>query len=144
MDAITIKLIAYRLRKREPKFWNRMEKQPNGCWIWKGALVKNKSRSANGYGIVVVKRMSLQAHKLAWYYLNGNYPECRMRNVCGDTLCCNPGHWRLFGAARLTQEEVAEIRTLYKEGDANLRMLAAQFDISLTAVWHLIQEGKAS
>lgn len=68
------------------RFWKKVSKQDNGCWLWTGALV-------NGYGQILVGKRRILAHRFAYELLVGPIPDgitldhlCRVRN------CVNPEH----------------------------------------------------
>lgn len=117
------------------KLWARVVKQPTGCWEWQGA----RSR---GYGQIGVprERRVVYTHRLAYELANGPIPDgLLVCHTCDNPPCCNPAHlWvgshvdnavDMVGKARtnnragmrhhnakLTYEQVAEIRSRYVPG----------------------------
>lgn len=62
---------------------------PDECWNWK------LKPSAAGYGTLSMGRGShpALAHRVAWELTFGSVPEgVRVRQKCGNRLCCNPAH----------------------------------------------------
>jgi len=69
-------------------FWALVEKTDK-CWIWHGAVSKN-------YGRFCAPRPihGKPAHMIAWQIIRGSIPAGKkLRNSCGNTICCNPDHW---------------------------------------------------
>jgi hypothetical protein len=125
----------------------RVVKQDGGCWLYTGPLAES------GYGSVSVKRAQVRVHRLAWSTVNGAIPDglvvchrCDVRN------CVNPDHLFIgtvadnardmvnkgrsakkageeHNQARLTIEQVREMRALSDTGVTNIA-LAARFGIS--------------
>ena len=118
----------------------------SGCWEWKG------SRQSKGYGSVAVDGRRILAHRLAYATWVGPIPGGQVvRYACDNPPCINPAHLLLgthaqnsrdmvdrgrstFGArnpaARLTAEQVVEIRARYATGRYRQRDLADQFGVS--------------
>jgi hypothetical protein len=72
------------------RFAARIEKAgPDECWLW-----KLKPGHA-GYGVLSVGKGNnpILAHRVAWELAHGPIPEgLRVRQSCGNRLCCNPAH----------------------------------------------------
>ena len=75
-------------------FESKIDKQENGCWIWKGA------RHNQGYGMVSVlrgkdyKRTMTVVHRVT-ARLKYDKPLGHGDDIihtCGNNLCCNPDH----------------------------------------------------
>jgi hypothetical protein len=63
------------------------EATEGGCWIWQ------KGVSGNGYGMAVVERKAVLAHRLVYERLVGEIPEgYHLHHVCGNRSCVNPDH----------------------------------------------------
>jgi len=59
------------------------------CWPWK------LKPSAAGYGVLSMGKTNnpLLAHRVAWELAHGPIPDgVRVRQKCGNRLCCNPAH----------------------------------------------------
>ncbi len=72
------------------RFEARVEKAgPGECWLWK------LKPGAAGYGSLSMGRGNhpALAHRIAWELAVGAIPEkVRVRQKCGNRLCCNPAH----------------------------------------------------
>lgn len=80
------------LAKAVAKFWSRLDKTPEGHWLWTGA-----TGGSLGYGCLKLPlvlgfgRKNELAHRLAFYLARGFWPE-NARHTCDIPLCCNPEH----------------------------------------------------
>jgi hypothetical protein len=71
---------------RQEFFWSRLESRGD-CLIWTGA------RNADGYGITSYQNKTLSAHRLAYFYTYGEFPENKMLDhLCRNRPCANPEH----------------------------------------------------
>lgn len=57
----------------------------SGCWEWQQSL-----NPQTGYGQIGVYPYT--AHKLAFYFAHGRYPDGVTRHMCHNRACCNPEH----------------------------------------------------
>lgn len=63
-----------------------------GCRIWQGMVQKRgnygmiRKGGTNGGSLV-------PAHRAAWFVRFGEWPERKIFNDCGNTLCIEPDHW---------------------------------------------------
>lgn len=132
------------------KFWNRIAApDQRGCMNWTGYQHKD------GYGALSYQRRYWLTHRLAWLLTHGDIPEgfC-VCHSCDNRLCCNPDHLFLGshadnmgdmkrkgrrlrvntgernGRAKVTAEQVSEIRASYSAGGARQVDLAAKFGLS--------------
>lgn len=118
---------------------------PTGCLEWTG------SRSKLGYGRIVIRGVEHYTHRKAWERVNGPIPDGLMvRHKCDNPPCMNVAHLELgthadnmadmsergrakgsgvtgsrVGTARLTEEQVREIRS----STATKSALAAKYGI---------------
>ena len=130
-------------------FFSRTTTAPGGCVEWGGSI------QSDGYGTATFRSKFWLAHRLAWTLTNGPIPVgmC-VCHKCDNPRCCNPNHLFLGshsdnmadmrrkgrrkgvntkernGRARLSEEQVAMIRSLYKRGEVRQVDLAARFSIS--------------
>ncbi|MGE4177989.1 MAG: HNH endonuclease [Thermoleophilia bacterium] len=140
------------------RFWAKVDRSRGAaeCWEWTACRV-------NGYGRFGFARRPLLAHRVAWEVVHGPLadPEDCVLHRCDNRACCNPAH--LFigtrsdnladmfakgrGApqdgernarARLSREQVAEIRTRYARGGVTQRALADLFGVGKTTVGSVI------
>ena len=68
-------------------FWACVEKQADGCWVWK------RGRIPRGYGMVAVNGRKRLAHRMAWELSSGPIPDgLFVCHVCDNPPCVNPEH----------------------------------------------------
>lgn len=71
----------------EERFWEKVVKQDDGCWIWTAARIKG------GYGGFMLKRRHWLAHRLAYTWLVGPIPAGHtLDHICRQPACVNPAH----------------------------------------------------
>jgi len=123
-------------------FWARV-RMGDGCWEWQGRC------DDKGYGAVGFRSRPARAHRVAWILAHGEIaPEFVVCHSCDNPPCCNPAHLFLGtqieniadrhakgrtvpppSRAKLTDEQVHELRDLYAAGWTQTR-LAARFPVS--------------
>lgn len=70
-----------------PRFWAKVEVQPNGCWFWMGG------RFDNGYGSFQIGGRSVSSHRWAFQQLIGPFPSgLESDHLCRARACVNPAH----------------------------------------------------
>ena len=93
----------------ERRFWSKVKKHPDGCWLWTGSTFRS------GPGQFRVGLKNRQAHRVAWELTFGSPPPGLLRSKCGNLQCVWPGHHvpadRMGGATNLA-------RTVDKRFDA--------------------------
>ncbi len=69
-------------------FWDRVEKQEGGCWIWQAG------EPGSGYGqLTVGSDKGLRAHRLVYANLaEALIPGLVLHHICGVRRCVNPQH----------------------------------------------------
>lgn len=123
---------------RDDQIFSNITVMPSGCWEW------NLRRRDKGYGQVKVDGQMRDSHIVAHWLRNGPVPEgLLVCHHCDNPPCCNPEH--LFvgthqdncddkmkkgrhqrlrgeqcGTAKLTEEQVREIRRLRALGMTNI------------------------
>ena len=124
------------------RFESKFNIQGNGCWIWHGYI-------DDGVPMFPVKRRYRSARQVALnIYTSTSVPTGYVaRASCGNSLCVNPDHTeiipRIFGRgeshpqAKLTRDQVREIRELLAQGDLAHREIAERFSISRPAITHI-------
>lgn len=103
------------------RFLEKIDKQPNGCWLWTGAIGKD------GYGIVKAECVTMSAHRLSFILFKQEPGDLQVLHRCDVPNCVNPEHLFLGtqqqnledaiakgrrAAHKLTDEQVREIRKL--------------------------------
>lgn len=72
------------------RFESKIEKMPNGCWIW------TDSKTEKGYGRFFIDGKQLRAHRVAYELYIGEIPEgmlvCHNCPTGDNPSCCNPAH----------------------------------------------------
>lgn len=149
-DAIPTKVIN--------KFWRLTRTNENGCWEWLGAYA-NK----HGYGRIYHNGVYYLTHRLSWVLHFGPIGNgLGVLHKCDNPNCSNPEHLFLgdqstnmydrwskgragniakgpeAGQAKLTWEQVEEIRTLYRKGRFNQYELAEEFGLTQSAVSRIV------
>lgn len=92
----TIKIIPLHLIENDEfhERFNRKLSSEGHCKIWTGA--KFTSRGKNKRGAIYIKGVAYLASRVAFAIATGDDPyECRVSQICGNSLCCNPNHLRL-------------------------------------------------
>lgn len=128
---------------------------PDECWIWTGKAHKRR------YGYLGYQGRFVLAHRLSWELTNGPIPEgMDVCHTCDNPPCCNPAHlWigtradnnadkiakgrevvlrgEMHGMAKLTWDQVSEIRSRYGAGEKGQVALAREYGVSKNLI-HLI------
>ena len=124
------------------EFWVRVDQSggPDSCWEWK------KGRNSKGYGEFLTDGKSMLAHRYAYTLVNGPIPKGMMVcHVCDNPPCCNPTHLfsgtgadnmqdaaqkgRIQSHAKLTEEQVKEIRAKYKFREYSATRLGREYGV---------------
>lgn len=124
-------------------------KKAEGCWIWTGCI------HHDGYG----RWKSRGAHRHSFVIHKGPIPDGMVvMHSCDNRVCVNPSHLSLgriadnvldavskgrnakgerIGAAKLTAEQVMEVRALHASGVAS-RKIGSRFGVSKTTVMDIV------
>lgn len=145
----------------EELFWAKVDiRGPAECWLW-----KPRARVGIGYGSFKTgphrHQTTWRAHRLAWILSHGPIPDhLWVLHHCDVPACCNPAH--LFtgtaqanssdmvakgrnhrGAAnhqaKLTADQVIEMRRRHAAGGVTLLRLAEEHDVSPTTIGDIIR-----
>jgi|TARA_R110000764_G_scaffold11470_2_gene34407 hypothetical protein len=128
------------------------EPDGNGCHLWTASTDKD------GYGQFQLAGRKVKAHRYAAGMLDFP-PEIQTRHICHVPACVNPEHLTFGshadnmadrgaagrqakgvsqGLAKLTEENVIEIRRRYAEGGVTQRKLADEFGVSRRSVYRVV------
>jgi hypothetical protein len=83
---------AFDLRPFRDAFWRRVRRDPDGCWLWIGAI------TSLGYGKFYVGRIrgrscTIRAHRMSWILAHGENPGgLLVCHRCDNPRCVNPDH----------------------------------------------------
>jgi len=142
---------------REP-YWARVDiREQDDCWPWKGNV------HSEGYGRCWIGGKWVRAHRLAWRLSHGAIPEdmCICHH-CDNPICCNPTHlfvgtradnardclkkgrWPVMrgvrnGSAKLSSEQVRQIRALYASGKCTQVELGKRFNVRPDHVGQIVR-----
>lgn len=136
-------------------------KQPNGCIPWAGC------KRGNGYGVITSypRGARVSAHRLSYELLVGSpIPDgMHVLHRCDNPSCINPTHFFLgtqtdnnadkqakgrqprgerMGCAKLTADQVREMRARYAAGSISQRELAKEYGIGKSVVAQIILRRK--
>lgn len=69
------------------RFWSKVEKQDDGCWVWSSHIDRD------GYGQFTLDGTSQRAHRVAYEMVVGEIPEgMHLDHLCRNRACVNPEH----------------------------------------------------
>lgn len=152
------------LRRR---FWEKVQQSSgDGCWIWTGSrngdgygLIAVGSRTDGSLS-------AMRAHRVAFFIEHGRWPEPNALHACDNPPCVRvhpkhvfegtpsdnmkdmyskgrhggnsqPGEWN--PAAKLTIDQVSDIRRLHAQGGVTYEELASQFGVSPGSISNVVR-----
>lgn len=156
MDKANFRPIENVTQRKVALFWSRVAVGKSAeCWEWRGGTFDS------GYGLFSCGGCSHGAHRFAYYLWHNVDPtDAQVCHRCDNPLCCNPLHLFLGtiadnmldktgkgrcatgernGNAKLTSEQVVEIKRLYATGHYSHSAIATQFNVSRHTVGRITQ-----
>ncbi len=137
----------------EERFWSKVKKTKN-CWLWIGA------HDNKGYGDLRINGKNINAHRYAYILKNGKLDkDVFVCHTCDTPSCVNPKHLWLGsnydnvqdmvkkmrhtfgernGQAKLTEEQVKQIRELKANNVCTQEKMTKIFGVSRTIISQII------
>ena len=141
------------------KFWSQIKVASiNDCWLWTGTT------DNVDYGVFWIKgKGQYKSHRVTYALSRGYIPRHRLvLHTCDTPSCCNPCHvyagtfsdnmldklsrdraWCIKGEdnphSKLTNEDVIEIRHLYKKENISMKKLGAKFGVTASSVNQIVK-----
>lgn len=149
-------------KRRNSGFWENVDEDASGCWIWLGYKQKF------GYGQVRINGKLHKTHRYAYEQTYGPIPDgLVVLHKCDNPSCCNPEHLRLgthadnvadrvskgrtktghlYGEsnpdAKLTWEQVQSIRNEYIPYKVSTTYLAKKYGVTQGVIWNIVNGRK--
>ena len=142
-------------RTPEDRFWEKVA-VGDGCWLWTAA------RFGTGYGAIRIDGVTVKAHRFSYELHFGPIPPGMfVCHRCDVPLCVSPEHLFLGNdlvnmrdmiakgrsvhhngeratKAKLTEDQVREIRRAYLAGDGSMGTIGARFGVGKGAVMGIL------
>lgn len=140
------------------RLFTKTKPTPDGCLQYIGKVTKD------GYGSIKIAGKAISAHRASYQLVYGSIPVgLYVCHRCDNPLCINPFH--LFAAThkenmadmrhkgrsltgekhpkvKLSESQVVELRTRYRQGNITQVRLAEEYGIGETQVWRIVHNIK--
>lgn len=95
------------------RFWKKVQKNDEGCWLWQGATFRN------GYGnfrLQGPERRNIGAHIFSFIISNGQIPDDGkvIMHHCDNPACVRPDHLRVGTRAENTHDMMSKGRARFR------------------------------
>ncbi len=136
------------------RFWAKVNKKPDGCWLWTGA-----TRSRPPYGSFSYNGSMVHAHRFSYAEHHGAIPSgSYVLHTCDTPLCVNPAHLFLGThadnmrdmvtkgrpsrgerqrLAKLTEDDVRAIRRAHSDGESQTS-ICRRYPVGLNAIHRVV------
>jgi predicted XRE-type DNA-binding protein len=146
------------------EIWSRILKKvkrsESGCLEWTGT----RTTGWGGYGYIRINKKMFLAHRVSYSIHTGEIPnKILVCHRCDNPICIEPSHLFLGtdqeniddmmskgrqkstartsnGRAKLSEEDVIEIRRLYATGNFTHRQIAKEFGMSKSQISNVIRK----
>jgi len=109
-------------KSAEERFWSKVNKIKNNCWIWIGA------KDSSGYGSFWNKKV-VSAHRQSYEFLKGKIPKgLEIIHTCHIRHCVNPSHMILDTHAKNIKYDVSKDRYYTRKKSENTNTAILNYD----------------
>lgn len=134
---------------------------PNGCFHWLGKTMPNSIGEL--YGRSTWEGKSIPVTHFIWFITYNKWPKNQINHKCHNPICVNPDHlydgtqtenmqdMKKAGRqkypgcpgeknpkAKLTKNQVKQIRKLYTNGKFTLTDIAKEYHVSIPNIWYIV------